>query len=75
MFSQGASRRLDERQDTSFGGGVVALVCAANEGANGRDTDYGAAWRRLGGELLCAGLDGVEGAGEVGGQRGGPEVF
>ena len=53
----------------------MALVCAADEGANGRDANYGAAWRRLGGKLLCAGLDGVEGAGEVGGQRGGPEVF
>ena len=67
VFSKCARRRLDEREDTSFGWRVVALVRATDKRADGRDTDYGTTGGRLYGELLCAGLNGVEGTGEVGG--------
>ena len=67
MLAEGAGSRLDEGEDTGFGRGVVRLLGAAYEGGDGGDADYGAAWRGLEGHLEGGGLDGVEGAGEVGG--------
>ena len=68
VLAQCTRGRLDQRRDASFRWGVVGLLGAADEGGDGGDADDGAAWGRLCGELLGAGLDGVEGAGEVCGE-------
>jgi hypothetical protein len=66
MFPQGAGGRLDQREDARLGRGVVCLLGAADERRDARDADYRAAGGCLGRELARAGLDGVEGARQVG---------
>lgn len=53
----------------------MTLVRAAYERANGGYANDGTARGRLGGELLCACLDGVESACEVCGESLVPEIW
>jgi hypothetical protein len=66
MFPQCAGGRLDQRENTRLGGRVVCLLRATDERRDARDADYRAAGGCLGRELARAGLDGVEGARQVG---------
>lgn len=59
---------MNQGEDARLGGRVVRLLGAADERGDGGDADYGAAGGRLRRHLGGGGLDGVEGAGEVGGQ-------
>lgn len=73
MLTESAGSGLDQGQNACFGRSVVGLLSAADESADGGNADDGAARGRLDGELMGAGLDGVESAGEVGGEGLRPE--
>lgn len=68
VLAEGAGARLHQAEHAGLGGRVVGLAAAADERADGRDADDGAA-ATLRRHLARGGLRRVEGAAEVGVER------